>query len=443
MNIGKETEWVEFKRSTSEIKEGMISISSILNKHGKGELYFGVKDNGDVVGQEIGKDTERKLSRTISDSVRPAIWYEVSTRYADDGKAFIEVQFSGSNAPYSAYGKYYQRFADEDKQISDAELERLFQTRRKDYSEWENSDSDESVSDVDEALLKKVIADGNESGRIRYKYTDAASILTKLGVYDSSTGFLTNAGRALFSAKRPVLLKTAVYAGTAKDTFIKLNHFEGNIYECIDEGISFVMSAIDWNVTISGSAKRKEEPEIPQMAIREMIVNAFAHGCYFSNTTFSIEVFSDKVVIYSPGSFPIGFTPEDFAYNAAEPIMLNPKIVNVLFKSSKIESFGSGFERTFKACDEANVKYEYENTMTGFRFVFERGQGQKHVQDMSMTEKAVYDLLKEKDYLTINGMASMISKSEKTISRAIKGLKDKGFILREGTDNDGYWIILK
>ncbi|MBO4228838.1 MAG: hypothetical protein J5938_00610, partial [Clostridia bacterium] len=40
-----------------------------------------------------------------------------------------------------------------------------------------------------------------------------------------------------------------------------------------------------------------------------------------------IEVFSDKVVIYSPGSFPIGFTPEDFAFNAAEPIMLNPKIV--------------------------------------------------------------------------------------------------------------------
>lgn len=443
MNIGKETEWIEFKKSTSETKEGVISISSILNKHGKGELYFGVNDNGDVVGQDIGKDTERKLSRDISENIKPAIWYEVNTRFADDGKAFIEVQFSGSNAPYSAYGRYYQRFADEDKQISDAELERLFQTRRKDYSEWENSDSDESVSDVDEALLKRVITDGNDSGRIKYEYTDAASILTKLGVYHSSTGFLTNAGKALFSAKHPVLLKTAVYAGTAKDTFIKLNHFGGNIYECIDEGISFVMSAIDWNISISGSAKRKEEPEIPQTAIREMVVNAFAHGCYFSNTTFSIEVFSDKVVIYSPGSFPIGFTPEDFAYNAAEPIMLNPRIVNVLFKSSVIESFGSGFERTFKACAEANVKYEYENTMTGFRFVFERRQGHENVLDMTMTEKTVYDLLKGRDCLTIKEMALMISKSEKTVSRAIKGLKEKGYIVREGTDNDGYWIILK
>ena len=353
------------------------------------------------------------MSRDISDNIRPAIWYEVNAKHTDDGKSFIEVLFNGSNAPYSAYGRYYQRFSDEDRLISDAELERLFQIRRKDYSEWEDAPSDEHVSDIDEELLKKVISDGNESGR------------------------------ALFSKKGPVLLKTAIYAGTTKDTFIKLNHFEGNIYECIDEGISFVMSAVDWKVTISGSAKRKEEPEIPQTAIREMIVNAFAHGCYFSNTTFSIEVFNDKVVIYSPGSFPIGFTPEDFAYNAAEPIMLNPKIVNILFKSSVIESFGSGFERTFKACSEAGVEYEYENTMTGFRFVFLRRQGHKNVLDMSKTEKAVYDMLKENNYLIIKDIASTLSKSEKTVSRAIKGLKEKGYIVRQGTDNSGFWKILK
>ena len=126
MNIGKETEFIEFKKSTSETKEGLISIASILNKHKKGNLYFGVKDNGDVIGQDIGKDTERKLSRDISDNIKPAIWYEITTRHSDDGRQFIEVAFNGSNAPYSAYGKYYERFADEDKQISDAELERLF-----------------------------------------------------------------------------------------------------------------------------------------------------------------------------------------------------------------------------------------------------------------------------------------------------------------------------
>lgn len=88
---------------------------------------------------------------------------------------------------------------------------------------------------------------------------------------------LTNAGRALFSSNYLVLMKTVVYATETKDTFIKRNHFKGNVFECIDEGIAFIMSAINWNVVINGNSKRNEEPEIPQTAICEMVINAFAH----------------------------------------------------------------------------------------------------------------------------------------------------------------------
>ena len=42
-DLGTETEQLEFKKTTSEIKEAVISIAAILNKHGKGKLYFGVK----------------------------------------------------------------------------------------------------------------------------------------------------------------------------------------------------------------------------------------------------------------------------------------------------------------------------------------------------------------------------------------------------------------
>lgn len=313
MNIGKETEMIEFKRTTSEIKEGIISISSMLNKHQKGTLYFGVKDNGDVIGQDIGKDTQRKISREIGDNIKPAFWYEITTKTANDGKMFIEVSFHGEKVPYSAYGKYYERFADEDKQITDLELRELFKSKEKNYAKWESEDSEESLSDVDENRLKKTIQDGNESGRIKYPYTDVSSIMSKLGLYNSKSNKITNAGSVLFSKNHPILLKTAVYATSKKETFIKLNHFEGNVFECIDEVISFILSNINWNVNILGRAKREEIPEIPQNAIREIVVNAFAHGCYFSNTSFAIEIFSDKVTIYSPGLFPAGFKPEDFA----------------------------------------------------------------------------------------------------------------------------------
>ena len=66
----------------------------------------------------------------------------------------------------------------------------------------------------------------------------------------------------------------------------------------------------------------------------------------------------------------MGYKPEDFVFAAEEPVMLNPKIVNVLFKVATIESFGSGFEHTFSACDKENVAYSYENTKAGFRLLF-------------------------------------------------------------------------
>lgn len=49
-NIGIETEQIEYKKTTGELKEAITSIVAILNKHGAGELYFGVRNNGDVLG---------------------------------------------------------------------------------------------------------------------------------------------------------------------------------------------------------------------------------------------------------------------------------------------------------------------------------------------------------------------------------------------------------
>ncbi len=61
INLGKETETLEFKKTTGEMRAAMISIASILNKHGVGTLYFGVKPNGDATRDELAE----KVSKTI------------------------------------------------------------------------------------------------------------------------------------------------------------------------------------------------------------------------------------------------------------------------------------------------------------------------------------------------------------------------------------------
>ena len=66
MKIGKESEILEFKKTTAELKEGVISIVAILNKHGGGELYFGIRNDGMPVGQMVSDKTLRDVSQAIS-----------------------------------------------------------------------------------------------------------------------------------------------------------------------------------------------------------------------------------------------------------------------------------------------------------------------------------------------------------------------------------------
>ena len=66
LNLGIETETLEFKKSTGELKEAMHSICAILNKHQHGELYFGVKPNGTVVGQVVTEESLWEVSQKVS-----------------------------------------------------------------------------------------------------------------------------------------------------------------------------------------------------------------------------------------------------------------------------------------------------------------------------------------------------------------------------------------
>lgn len=113
MNLGKELETLEFKKTTSELKEAMISIFSILNKHGVGTLYFGVKPNGDVVGQDV--------SRFVYEFIKPQIYPMIQEEVLEDCHV-INVEFHGEDYPYFAAGRYYLRTADEDWEVTPAEF---------------------------------------------------------------------------------------------------------------------------------------------------------------------------------------------------------------------------------------------------------------------------------------------------------------------------------
>ena len=98
----EETEFVEFKKSVSELKEGIISIVSILNKHGKGELVIGVDGKGKSINQQITESTLRNISQAISNHIEPKIYPRIVKE-----KDYVKISFEGEDKPYFAFGRAY------------------------------------------------------------------------------------------------------------------------------------------------------------------------------------------------------------------------------------------------------------------------------------------------------------------------------------------------
>jgi len=443
MNLGKENEKLEFKESTAELRGSLCDICAILNKHFGGILYFGVKNNGEVIGMQIGKDTTKDIVKEIRAHIKPSCVFEVNELSTDEGIKFIEVSFSGNNTPYSAYDRYYLRFDDVSSVMDGDLLLSYFQSLNNDYSMWEESDSTNEISSIDEELLKDYIKRGNEIKRIPFKYINGKDALSKMHLL-CKNGNLNNAGNVLFSKNKPVTVKYAVFATDTRSKIIDLKIYNGNVFECINESMTYIKSHINYGAVFTGDIRRVDVPEIPLVAIREIVVNAFAHGSYNSNTEFEICLYKNRLTIYSPGHFPKPYTPEQFANESLEPIPFNPKIVEVLYGDETIEKYSTGFDRTFNALKESNINYDYLDTGFGFRFTFYRPGGAVNglvngVVKLNSNEESVYNSIKKNPNITIKELSEHCNLSTRTIQRILLRLKESEIITRIGSDKTGYW----
>ena len=112
-----ESETLELKKSTGELKAGIVSLVAMLNKHQRGELWFGIKNDGTAVGQTISEASLREVSESIGDHIEPKVYPSVE-KVMVDGKPCIRVLVEGKEVPYYAYGRAYIRVGDEDRQLS-------------------------------------------------------------------------------------------------------------------------------------------------------------------------------------------------------------------------------------------------------------------------------------------------------------------------------------
>ena len=241
------------------------------------------------------------------------------------------------------------------------------------------------------------------------------------------------------------MLFLSIYPTDTRTEFGEIKEFKGNIFECIKEAISYIQNHISYKSDIIG-IQRVETPEIPISAIREIVVNSFAHSKYDVKGDFNqIVIYKSSVRIYNPGSIYKNLDPMKFASSEVGSKIRNILIASVLYKCGYIDAFGTGFDRTFTLCIKNNVDYEYKNDEFGFTFIFLRNSNflnDKINDKINELDMAILSEIRKNKYITIPELSKKIGKSEPTIYRHIENLMKKGLLKRMESRKAGYWEII-
>ena len=272
----KESETIEFKKSTAELKEAVISIVAMLNKHGRAEVHFGIADNGTVVGQMVGRKTITDVTQAVVDNTEPKVYPKVETRNID-GKDCIVVEAKGNNGPYFAYSRAYMRVGESDKAMSPQELEERI-LKKKNFL-WDKEVSEKTLADVNEETVKEFMRKAKTAKRVDFDFVNVKTTLHKLHLLEGNR--LLRAAEVLFCDDNPLEVQAAIFAGTDKLTFLDIKSFKGNLFSLRQQAEVYVNGNIKWRAEIK-SGPRKEIPEIPVEAIREAIGNSLCHRLFQS-----------------------------------------------------------------------------------------------------------------------------------------------------------------
>jgi len=121
--------------------------------------------------------------------------------------------------------------------------------------------------------------------------------------------------------------------------------FSGPIPELIDESIDFVQKNTEHPTRVVG-VNNIPLDEYPEKAVREVLVNAFAHRDYEdASRKIRLEIFQDRLVVSSPGYPPKPLTLAKLRSGNYDSCRRNPVIAECLASLDLMEQRGTGFEK--------------------------------------------------------------------------------------------------
>ena len=240
-----ESETVEFKKSTSQLRRAAEALCGMLNGHG-GSVLIGVTPEGRIIGQEISDKTMREVAEWLRNFEPPPSIAQTRVHMGGGKEVLVLEAFPNPELrPYVFDGRPYQRVSSTTSLMPQGTYQRLLTERAHSRARWENQAAAfDSLADLDPEEIHRTARLGIAAGRLPESTgRNVRDILSRLDLFKD--GKLNNAAVVLFGIRfmsdyPQCQLRMARFRGVDKSEFIDQRQIEGHTFSLLEEAMLFL-----------------------------------------------------------------------------------------------------------------------------------------------------------------------------------------------------------
>ena len=450
----KENLCVEFKREY--VDNFKYSVAAFANCNG-GEIYFGINDDGSVIGIENSDDTMLKVTNAVRDNIRPDVTlFTKCETVSIEGKDVVRLTIErGIARPYYIAGKgirpegvYVRQGASSVPASETAILQMIKESSNYIYEKERSLNQELTFLQAEEHFATHHV----EFGEVQRK---------TLGLIGSD-GMFTNLA-LLLSDQCPHIIKIAHFQGSSKTIFKDRREFSGSVLKQLDDAYTFLDMFNRTRAEIVG-LERMDSRDYPGEALRESLLNTIVHRDYGVISPALISIFDDRMEFVSVGGLVPGISYDDIMLGVS--VARNQKLSEVFYRLHLIEAYGTGILKINESYNDAEVKPKFEVSSHAFKVVlpnvnFQKEQHvyktQQHQNEYISEQEPAYNkslksqsrdeiimaLFNRQQFVSRNDIEETINTSQPNAVLILKRLLNEGKIRKVGEGKNTRYILNK
>lgn len=368
IDMPAETEWLEFKHNNADpiqIGRNICALSNAAALHEARFAYkiWGIDDAARlIVGTSFDPLTATKGNQPLEHWLRlklsPNVQFEFE-RALVEGKAVVILRIWPAMYQLALFdNKAYMRSGSSTHELVRGSAQETELWRKVQHEDYESQPSLTSVP-IDEALelldypayfqRQGMLVPETRQTVVHYLMDDGILLPN-----DDGTCTVTNLGALLFArdlSAFPSVARKAVrviqYDGNGRISMLRSKTFMQGYVVCADGLIAHIMDLLPSQEVIE-HATRVTKLLLPEVAIRELVMNALIHQeLFITGAGPMVELFTSRAEITNPGTPLV----DPMRIVNDPPRARNERMAALMRRLGLCEEAGSGWDKVIEACD--------------------------------------------------------------------------------------------